>query len=396
MKKFLKTLVIAVVAMAIALTAAVSLTACNKDNTKTVTKIGVLVADASGAEALAFRSYYENYVEKNYDVDFVYSEEIGDNATKEMEELDKLLAENCKAIISFASCDRPAQIAKCEESRVYYAVATGTLSDEDYETYKTKQYFVGQVGPSTFTEYNVGLAMGQYYKSLTGDAAIHSVALYVGFPAPEHVARTAGILTGLGMTYSAFGQSLSGMDIIGGIYGQDNGIANLNNIQTGDSGITVTTVLSMAPGAGLDEPLNAMLAGTKPDALLGVGMVSVFMAAQLNQQNIPYADVDAFTAANKTNFESGSMQYLAGKYGSSVGPVFALILNALNGNVIRNADGNAVSLDQGYMVATSAAEYLENYTKESGDSPIYDKTVLDSIIGNDVTYQQLVDVVASK
>ena len=393
MKKFVKLLVIALSIMAITITATVSLAACGD---KKAVKIGVLVADASGAEALAFRNYYENYVEKNYDVDFVYSEEIGSDATKEMEELDKLLAENCKAIISFASCDRPAQITKCEDSKVYYAVATGTLSDEDYAAYKTKQYFVGQIGPSTFTEYNVGLAMGQYYKSLTGDAAIDTVALYVGFPAPEHVARTAGILTGLGMTYSAFGQSLSGMDIIGGIYGQDSGTAKLNNIQTGESGITVTTVLSMAPGAGLDEPFNAMLAGTKPDALLGVGMVSVFMAAQLNQNQIPYADVDAFTAANKANFENGSMQYLAGKYGSSVGPVFALVMNALNGNVIRNADGDAVSLDQGYMVAKSATEYNTNYTRESGDSPIYNKEVLDTIIGENVTYQQVADLVASK
>lgn len=392
MKKFVKLLVIALSIMAITITATVSLAACGKK----AVKIGVLVADASGAEALAFRNYYENYVEKNYDVDFVYSEEIGSDATKEMEELDKLLAENCKAIISFASCDRPAQITKCEDSKVYYAVATGTLSDEDYAAYKTKQYFVGQIGPSTFTEYNVGLAMGQYYKSLTGDAAIDTVALYVGFPAPEHVARTAGILTGLGMTYSAFGQPLSGMDIIGGIYGQDSGTAKLNNIQTGESGITVTTVLSMAPGAGLDEPFNAMLAGTKPDALLGVGMVSVFMAAQLNQNQIPYADVDAFTAANKANFENGSMQYLAGKYGSSVGPVFALVMNALNGNVIRNADGDAVSLDQGYMVAKSATEYNTNYTRESGDSPIYNKEVLDTIIGENVTYQQVADLVASK
>ena len=394
MKKFVKSFVVALCTMALTITATFSLTACGGNN-KAV-KIGVLVADASGAEALAFRNYYENYVEKKYDVDFVYSEEIGSNTTKEMEELDKLLAENCKAIISFASCDRPAQITKCEESKVYYAIATGTLNDEDYATYKTKKYFVGQVGPSTFTEYSVGLAMGQYYKSLTGDAAVGSIALYVGFPAPEHVARTAGILTGLGMKYSAFGQLLSGMKIIEGIYGQDNGTANLNNIWTEESGINVTTVLSMAPGEGLDEPLQAMLAGSKPDALLGVGMVSVFMSAQLNQKQIPYSDVDAFTSANKTNFESGSMEYLAGKYGSSVGPVFALVMNALNGNVIRNADGHAVSLDQGYMVAKSATEYNTNYTKESGDSPIYSKEVLDTIIGENVTYQQVADLVASK
>ena len=73
MKKFVKLFVVALCTMALTITAAFSLTACGGNN-KAV-KIGVLVADASGAEALAFRSYYENYVEKNYDVDFVYSEE---------------------------------------------------------------------------------------------------------------------------------------------------------------------------------------------------------------------------------------------------------------------------------------------------------------------------------
>lgn len=385
---------VAVVALTSAMFVGV-LTSCGNGNGKT--KIGVLVADASGAEALSFRNYYENYIEKNYNVDFVYSTEIGDDTTKEMEELDKLLAENCKAIISFASCDRPAQIEKCEASNVYYTVATGTLSDENYDKYKSYSHFLGQIGPSTYTEYQVGYEMGTYYKSLTGDDAVDNIALYVGFPDPAHVARFSGIITGLGMTYSGFGQSLSGMDIVGAVYGQDNGTPKLDNIQTGESNIKVSTVLSFAPGAGLDDGLNAMLnAEEKPDALLGVGMVSVFMAAQLNQKNIPYSDVDAFTAANKTNFTEGSMQYLAGKYGSSVGPVFALVINALNGNVIRNDEGNAVSLDQGYMVAKSVEEFNTNYDKETGNSPIYNKEVLDTIIGKDVTYKQVADLVASK
>ena len=34
-------------------------------------KIGVLVADVSGEEAQGFRSYYENYIAGNYDVEFI-------------------------------------------------------------------------------------------------------------------------------------------------------------------------------------------------------------------------------------------------------------------------------------------------------------------------------------
>lgn len=394
MRKLLAKIATVALTGAMVVGAAVGFSACG-GNKKT--KIGVLVADASGAEALSFRSYYEDYIEKNYDVDFVYSAEIGDDATKEMQELEKLLAENCKAIISFASKDRPAQITKCEQEKVYYTIATGTLSDENFETYKSYEYFLGQIGPSTYTEYQVGYAMGSYYKSLTGDAAVNNIALYVGFPDPAHIARFSGIITGLGMTYNGFYPGMTGLDILGAVYANDGGTPNLSKIETGDSGKTITTVLSFAPGAGLDDPLNAMLnAAEKPDALLGVGMVSVFMAAQLNQKNIPYSDVDSFTAANKANFTTGSMQYLAGKYGSSVGPNFALVMNALNGNVIRDANGNAVSLDQGYMVAKSVTEFNTNYDKESGNSPVYSKEVLDTIIGENVTYQQVADLVASK
>lgn len=37
-------------------------------------KIGVLVADVSGEEAQGFRSYYENYIAGNYDVEFNYTD----------------------------------------------------------------------------------------------------------------------------------------------------------------------------------------------------------------------------------------------------------------------------------------------------------------------------------
>ena len=45
-------------------------------------KIGVLVQDVSGEEALGFRAYYEDYVEKQYDVTFTYTEELTDAASE--------------------------------------------------------------------------------------------------------------------------------------------------------------------------------------------------------------------------------------------------------------------------------------------------------------------------
>lgn len=354
-------------------------------------KIGVLVADGSGAEAMAFRSYYENYVAKQYNVEFAYSSQL-DDAADEQSAIETFAAENCQAIISFSSYDRPGQIEACAEYKMYYAVATGMLSEEDFEAYKPNEYFLGQIGPDTFVEYNVGLAIGNYYKA----QGVKSVALYVGFPDPAHVFRAAGILTGLGLSHAGFEGPVSGMDIGSMIYAMDEGTLNLNNIIPGDGGVTVTQVLSGAGfGGPLDAQVTALIAGDHPDVVIGVGMVSVFFASQLDTAGIPYADVDAFTSDNKAHFENGSMGYLAGKYGSSVGPVFALVYNAVNGNVIRD-NGNAISLSQNYLVATSVDEFNTAYAKESGDSPIFSKDVLDTVIGNNVTLADFSAFVAAE
>ena len=45
-------------------------------------KIGVLVSDATSSEALAFRSYYTEYIAKAYDVEFIYSDELTDAAVE--------------------------------------------------------------------------------------------------------------------------------------------------------------------------------------------------------------------------------------------------------------------------------------------------------------------------
>ena len=122
-------------------------------------------------------------------------------------------------------------------------------------------------------------------------------------------------------------------------------------------------------------------------------MATTFFAPQLIGAGIEFSDIDSFTESNGNSIKDGTLVYLAGKYSSSVGPVFALIMDAVNGNVIRDADGNAVSISQNYLVATDGASFDEYYVTDNGDSPIYDKAALDTIIGNDVTYEDVVSLV---
>ena len=86
----------------------------------------------------------------------------GKDAAGETSAIDTFITNNCKAIISFSSFDRAAQIEQCEAAGVYYAVATGTLTDEEYETYKGYEHYVGAIGPSLEVEYQTGYDMANF------------------------------------------------------------------------------------------------------------------------------------------------------------------------------------------------------------------------------------------
>lgn len=357
-------------------------TGSDKSEKKESAKIGVLVADVSGEEAQGFRSYYENYIADNYDVEFSYTDAL-ESAEDEKAAIEKFASQGCQAIISFSSSDRAQQIETCEKYGVYYAVASGVLDDQQYETYKTYEHFVGQVGPSNETEFEAGKDMGAYYK----EEGVSKVALYGAFvPNPMHVYRVAGVLAGLGCTYGG----ASDMDAIVGQIFQDQTV-DLSKVG-GD--VEVVAYLQGYGDTTTDE-LNAAIQ-KNPDAFISVGMATTFFAQSLNEAGISFSDIDSFTATNETAMKEGKLTYLSGKYSSSIGPVFALVMNAIDGNVIRDEDGNAPSISQKYLVATDVETFDKYYVSDNGDSPIYDKETLDNIIGENVTFDDVKTLVESK
>ena len=369
MKHFGKKLAAGVCALALTIGAVAAFTACSQNGNDEI-RIGVLVSDVSGEEAVAFRNYYTQYIAPEYNVTFTYTEQLTD-AAGEIAAIEQFAGQNYDAIISLSANDRASQIEACEEAEMYYAIASG-MDDTVYETYQSYEYFVGQIGPSMETEYQAGLALGQYY----ADRIENSVAIYGAFiPNPMHVYRMAGLLTGLGATYGG----ATGEAIVDEIYA-DNGVT-ASEIALED--VTVSYLAGF--GDSTMTEVGTIIA-TNPDAFLSVGMATTFFAALLNEADIPYADIDSFTASNGTNMQSGSLEYLAGKYTSSIGPVFAAVYNAVNGNKIEDADGNAISIGQGYWVATSYEQFQLFQTADSATNPIYNKELLDTVIGEDITY----------
>lgn len=348
---------------------------------KTV-KIGVLVSDVSGEEALGFRAYYEDYIAKNYNVTFTYTEQLED-AAAEKAAIEKFAAQGYDAILSLAASDRATQIETCEANGLYYAVVSGMLDDAQFEQYKGSEHFVGQIGPSMDTEYEAGYAMGQYF----AQQGVKTVGIYGAFiPNPMHVYRTAGVLAGLGCTYGG----ASDKDGIAGQLFADQGV-DMSKVACGD-----IQIVGYFQGFG-DTTFDELFAiiGQQPDAFLSVGMATTFFADSLNGANIPYSDIDSFTSGNATNMADGTLTYLAGKYSSSIGPIFAATLNAVNGNPIRDAEGNAISISQSYLVATDSETFDSIFNGDKGDSPIFSKDVLDTVIGA-VSYDDFVKLVESK
>lgn len=345
-------------------------------------KIGVLVQDVSGEEALGFRAYYEDYIADQYGVTFTYTDELTD-AASEKSAIEKFASQGYQGVISFSSNDRALQIETCESNQIYYAVAAGMLDDDQYEQYKGNEYFLGQVGPSMETEYQAGVDMGKFF----ADKGIKTVAMYGAFiPNPMHVYRVAGVLSGLGLSYDG---STDEAEVVGKIFA-DQGVD-----PSKVSGDIEMVAYLQGHGDTTTDEINAAIQAA-PDAFISVGMATTFFTQQLNAAGIEFSDIDSFTKSNGEAITSGKLVYLAGKYSSSVGPAFALIMNAINGNIVRDADGNAVSISQNYQVATDEATFDEFYKTDNGDNPIYNKETLDKIIGDSVTCDDITKLVESK
>lgn len=337
-------------------------------------KIGVLVSDATSAEALAFRAYYENYIQKQYNVTFMYSDALAD-AAAETSAIDNFIANNCKAIISLSSFDREAQILQCNDAKVYYAVATGTLSDEQYESVKSLPYYVGAIGPDLNTEYITGYNMAKHFL----DAGNTKFAIFGGaipYYTDMHIYRAAGMLAAMCEAGNGTYLGATGYDIIGVIYG----MGKLEATSIGS-----VELLGYVGGYDMDDAWFGKCAEMSNieglEVLLAVGNGSDFFGA-LKAPTVQIGSVDAYADSYKEAMESGTLNYMAGKFSASIGPVFIATLSAVQGKAIRTADGNAFALSQGYWVATSAEEFNEYYAVDSSaDAPAYTKDMLDKLLG---------------
>ena len=314
----------------------------------TLHKIGVIVYNTGDEEVIGFREYLQGYIQHNFEmVEFVYSDSI---RTRE-EELD-FIREACSqgvdGFLSFLSLDLRAEVALCEENQVYYLLASGTVSDADFDAVAENPWFLGAFGPGEAFEFQAGADMvrcflrektGDRYFILSGGAAMGNAM---------HYQRTLGILDALASAYGVHfpreRQELA---------------ASAEPITLDMEKLTVTICPGYVSREEHLEKAREVYAAGSYDAVL-----SVLPPAEMTETTgkTPLGVVDSYNTRNLQLFNDGVLRFVVGKYSSIVGPAFALMLNAVTGHAAEFRDrGRAIQVTQGFWVSDSREDYVEKY-----------------------------------
>ena len=355
--------------------------------------IGVLVSDATSSEALAFRSYYEDYIASQYDVELIYSNELTD-AEGETSAIETFINQGVQAVISLSSFDRSGQIEMCEEAQIYYAIAAGTLTDDEYDTYKDYEYYVGSVGPSLATEYQTGYDMAANYTA-QGDTNFLIFGGAAAFGTEMHIYRVAGMLAAI------CDADTTGATTYDGKTGEDIVAALAGTSMDPSKFASETYSVDYMDGYNMDDAWFGMiaekLAAPNLQAVLAVGNGSDFFGSMIQDGSIKVGSIDCFTEDYAKAIEAGQLDWLAGKFNASIAPIFVATLDAINGAAIRTAEGSAIMIDQGYWEAAGADEFNSCLGAVSDpENPVYTKAILDDYVATadkEVSYNDFVKFV---
>ena len=310
--------------------------------------IGVIVYNTGDEEVIGFREYLQGYIEANFPmVKFLYSDSI-QTEEEELSFIQSACDQGVEGFMSFLSRDLRAEVALCEQNRAYYLLASGTVSDEDFDAVADNPWFLGMFGPGQPFEFKAGADMARYFvREQTGNRWF---ILSGGAPLGNemHYQRTLGILDTLATAYGVnFPQSRQELAMTS------------EPLTLELDKLTVT----ICPGyisreAYLTTAMEAYVAGTY-DVVLSVlppaDMVSVI-------GKTPLGVVDSYNTRNLQLSTDGGLKFVVGKYSSMIGPSFALMLNAVTGHASEFRDkGRAIQVTQGFWNSEGPEDYLEKY-----------------------------------
>lgn len=341
--------------------------------------VGVLVYNHADDEVVAFRKYLVNYISDIFNVDFIYSGDI----TSEEEEQDyiqRLLDSGAEGIMSFISYDLPAEVQMCEKAGVYYMLASGTVTDEDFAAVEDNPYFLGAIGPGSFIEYKAGSDMAAFFADKKGSNEYFILSGGAAFGNAMHQMRTQGILDTLASAYNVkFEKDTEELSMT----------EEAVHIQEGDLKICI------CPGYisrdEFFEKIKKEYESDQYDTVLSVlGISRMADVVKGNRLGV----VDCYSDTNLQLFASGNLQYLSGKYSSIIGPSFAAMYNAISGHGEEfRPRGKSFHITQGFWSSDSREDFEEKYTLASSvEINAYNYEDLQTVIADynpDVTFDDL-------
>ncbi len=341
--------------------------------------IGVLVYNQTDDEVIAFKRYLVNYIADAFNVEFLYSGNIT-SEEEEQEYLQRLIDSGAEGILSFISHDLLAEVELCEQAGIYYMLASGTVTDEDFSAVEDNPFFLGAIGPGAFIEYKAGSDMAAFFADKKGSNEYFVLSGGAAFGNAMHQRRTQGILDTLSSAYNVtFEKSTEELSMT----------EEPVHIQEGDLKICI------CPGYisrdQFFEKIKEEYENDQYDTVLSVlgisRMADVVKGTRLGV-------VDCYGETSLQMFASGDLQYLVGKYSSIIGPSFAVMYNAITGYAEDfRPRGKSFHITQGFWSSDSREDFEEKYTLASSiEINAYNYEDLQKVIKEfnpDATYEDL-------
>ena len=344
------------IVLVLALALCLGIAACGDSNaTNEVHKIGVIVYNLADEEVVGFREYLQGYIQKTFEiVEFVYSGSIR-TQEEEMAFIQDACDQGVEGFLSFRTFDLKAEVELCEKNSAYYLLASGTVSDEEFDSVADNPWFLGMFGPGIELEYQAGLYMAKYFAKDLSNKQYLILSGGAGSGNEMHYQRTLGMLNGFstlsGVTFGKPAEELA---------------ATPSTITVSAGPYSVTIVPGyLSTEEGLVRATNVYTMGRFDVVLsaLNVGdFSSVVHGSKLGM-------VDSYNTRNLQLFSNGTLHYLVGKYSSSVGPAFALMLNAVTGYAGDfRSEGKAIKAAQSFWTSDSAEDYSTKYALSQSET----------------------------
>lgn len=332
-----------------------------KETGSTVHKIGVAVYSSTDDESRMFRDYYSNYIEKAFQVKFIYSSEIKDYKD-EMAFVDSAKKEGCEGIISFITNDLSEIVKYCAEKDMYYMLGSGTQTSDEFDMVKGEENFLGIIGPSVENESEAGQRMIESLGAANGSEKTY-VLLSGGsaFNNFMHKQRLCAMLETLQKEDGfAFEQSFDEIAAA-----QENILAGTT--KNGGKVYVCPGYLNLDKYA--DNLENILKKAEKVDVVASTYYVAPFLDTITEQEKVQKKDIqtgaiDCFSDTNreafaqKDSFGNSKLNFIGGKCAAMAAPAFVAMYNAVSGypQNVRNND-KAFWLHQDFWYASNKADY---------------------------------------